>query len=68
MFSVVEYMTSSKKIPFFISKRKRNKKTCYSLRSRRGKRIFSKCTSLTNAKKQRRLLSAILFNKTFRRR
>lgn len=41
------------------------KKKCYSVLNKKTKRVFSKCTSLRKAKKQSRLLRAIMYNPTF---
>ena len=41
------------------------KKKCYSVINKTTKRVFSKCTTKENAKKQSRLLRAIMFNKDF---
>lgn len=41
-------------------------KPCYRVRNKRTKKVFSKCTTLKNAKKQMRLLRAIQFNKSFK--
>jgi hypothetical protein len=41
------------------------KKKCYSVLNKKTKRVFSKCTSRTKAKKQSRLLRAIMFNPGF---
>jgi hypothetical protein len=45
--------------------RKVNKKKCYKLFNKKTKKVHSKCSSLINVKKQRRLLNAIKFNKSF---
>jgi len=45
--------------------RKVHKKPCYSVKNRKTKRVFSKCTTKENAKKQIRLLRAIKYNKNF---
>ena len=42
-----------------------SKKKCYSVRNNKTKRVFSKCTSIAKAKKQSRLLRAIMFNPGF---
>ena len=42
-----------------------SKKKCYSVRNKKTKRVFSKCTSLKKAQKQSRLLRAIMFNPGF---
>ena len=42
-----------------------SKKKCYSVLNKKTKRVFSKCTSRTKAKKQSRLLRAIMFNPGF---
>lgn len=44
--------------------RKVKSKNCYSVKKRKG-RYFSKCTTLSKAKKQVRLLNAIEHNKSF---
>lgn len=45
---------------------------CYTVkkkgRSTRGRRVFSKCASIENAKKQLRLLRAIIYNPNFKKR
>ena len=45
--------------------RKPRGKKCYSLRNRKTKKVFSKCTTLKKAQKQLRLLNAIKYNKNF---
>jgi len=47
------------------SMRKVHKKPCYSVKNRKTKRVFSKCATKENAKKQLRLLRAIKYNKNF---
>jgi len=42
-----------------------SKKKCYSVLNKKTKKVFSKCTSRTKAKKQSRLLRAIMFNPAF---
>jgi hypothetical protein len=44
-------------MPYII--RKVRSKKCYSVKNRKSKKIFAKCTSLKKAKKQLRLLNAI---------
>ena len=44
------------------------KKKCYSVINRKTKKIFSKCTSLNNAKKQERLLRALKYNPEFKKK
>ena len=46
------------------------KKKCYSVRrkNKRKPKIFSKCTTKEKAESQMRLLRAIIYNKTFRKR
>jgi hypothetical protein len=48
--------------------RKVTKKSCYKVYNRKSKRIFSKCTTKENAKKQLKLLRAIQYNKNFKPR
>ena len=48
--------------------RKVRGKNCYSVRNKRTKRAFSKCTTKEKAKKQLRLLRAIIYNKSFKLR
>lgn len=45
--------------------RKNRNKNCYKVYNRKTKRVFSKCASQENAKKQLRLLRAMEFNKNF---
>jgi hypothetical protein len=45
--------------------RKITNKNCYKLYNKNTKKVFSKCSTLTNIKKQLRLLNAIKYNKTF---
>jgi hypothetical protein len=52
--------------------RKVNNKNCYTVRKKKiagkkpkGRQLFSKCTTMKNAKKQVRLLNAIKYNKNF---
>jgi hypothetical protein len=40
-------------------------KPCYKVYNTKTKRIFSKCSSFYNAKRQIKLLSAIRYNKSF---
>jgi hypothetical protein len=46
--------------------RKVSKKGCYSVKNKYTKRVFAKCATKENAKKQLRLLRAIAFNKSFK--
>jgi len=48
--------------------RKVPKKNCYKVYNSKTKRVFAKCTTKTNAKKQMRLLRAIENNKNFVRK
>ena len=48
--------------------RKVRNKNCYSVRTRKTKRVMAKCTTKEKAKKQVRLLQAIKFNKKFARK
>lgn len=52
--------------------RKVRGKTCYTVKKKnrrtRGKRVFSKCSTKENAKKQLRLLRAIIYNPNFQKR
>lgn len=43
---------------------------CYTVKKKgkQGKRVFSKCTTKENAKKQLKLLRAIIYNPNFKRR
>lgn len=50
-------------MPYLI--RKLPKKLCYKVYNKKTKRVFSKCTSQSRAKKQVRLLSLIEYNKDF---
>jgi hypothetical protein len=43
--------------------RKVRGQNCYSVRNRKTKRIFSKCTTKENAEKQLKILRAKLYNK-----
>lgn len=45
--------------------RKVPKKKCYRVTNRKTKRVFAKCSTKENAKKQLRLLRAIQYNKDF---
>lgn len=47
------------------SVRKVPNKKCYRVSNKKTKKVFSKCTSKKNAKKQMRLLRAIENNKNF---
>jgi hypothetical protein len=51
----------------YASRKVRNK-NCFRVFNKKTKRIFSKCTSKENAKKQLRLLRAIQYNKNFVKR
>lgn len=51
-------------MPYFI--RKVTRKNCYTVKNKNTKRVFSKCSTKENAKKQLRLLRAIQYNKTFK--
>ena len=44
------------------------KKNCYQVVNKKTRKVFSKCTTKENAKKQIRLLRAIQYNKSFRLR
>lgn len=46
--------------------RKVSKKSCYRIKNKYTKRVFAKCATKENAKKQLRLLRAIEFNKSFK--
>ncbi len=48
------------------SLRKVSRKSCYRITNKYTKRVFSKCATKENAKKQLRLLRAIEFNKSFK--
>ena len=52
----------------YTSRKVRNK-PCYSVKNKtknkKNKKVFSKCTTLKNAKLQMKLLRALQFNKTF---
>lgn len=48
--------------------RKVNGKPCYRIQNKYTKKVFAKCSTLENAKKQLRLLRAIEFNKSFKLR
>jgi hypothetical protein len=48
--------------------RKVPKKNCYKVMNKRTRRVFSKCSTNANAKKQLRLLNAIEYNPNFVRR
>jgi hypothetical protein len=48
--------------------RKVPKKNCYRVTNRKTKRVFAKCSTKENAKKQLRLLRAIEYNKDFKPR
>jgi len=54
-------------MPYTI-RRLRKKKNCFQVINKETRRIFSKCSTEENAKKQMRLLSAIKYNKNFRLR
>lgn len=41
------------------------KRSCYYVRNKVTKRKFAKCTSLVNARKQLRLLRAVMYNPDF---
>jgi len=47
------------------SMRKVRKTSCYSVKNRKTKKVFSKCATKENAKKQITLLRAIKYNKKF---
>jgi len=46
-------------------RRSRKSKRCYQVVNTKTRRVFSRCSSKTNAKKQLRLLRAIQYNKNF---
>lgn len=52
--------------------RKVRGKSCYTVKKKKrgtqGKRVFSKCTTKENAKKQLQLLRAIIYNPRFQKR
>jgi hypothetical protein len=43
-------------------------KPCYKIQNKYTKKVFAKCSTKENAKKQLRLLRAIEFNKSFKLR
>lgn len=45
--------------------RKVTGKKCYKVQNKKTRRVFSKCSSLDQAKKQLRLLRALQYNKDF---
>ena len=45
--------------------RKVRGKSCYRVMNKNTKKVFSKCTSYANAKKQFRLLQGLKYNKKF---
>lgn len=45
--------------------RKVRGKSCYRVTNKKNKRVFSNCATQDNAKKQMKLLRAIMFNKNF---
>jgi len=47
------------------SVRKVRGKSCYRVMNKKTKKVYSKCTSIENAKKQIRLLNAIEYNSKF---
>lgn len=51
----------------YILRKVRDKK-CWSVKNKYTKKVFAKCSSETDAKKQIRLLRAIEFNKSFKLR
>ena len=53
-------------MPYYI--RKVRGKNCYTLKNKDTGHAFAKCTTLSNAKKQMRLLKAIKYNKSFKPR
>lgn len=53
-------------MPYLI--RKVNKKNCFSVRNKKSRRIYSKCTTKKKAKKQIRLLNALENNAAFRKK
>jgi hypothetical protein len=46
--------------------RKVRGKSCYRVTNKDNKKVFAKCTTKENAKKQMKLLRAIQFNKNFK--
>jgi hypothetical protein len=46
--------------------RKVRGKPCYRVTNKKNKRVFSRCTTPENAKKQMKLLRALLYNKNFK--
>ena len=46
--------------------RKVRGKPCYRVTNKKNKRVFSNCTTPENAKKQMKLLRALLYNKNFK--
>ena len=46
--------------------RKVRGKPCYRVTNKKNKRVFSNCTTPENAKKQMKLLRALLYNKKFK--
>jgi hypothetical protein len=51
-------------MPYTI-RRSRKSKKCYQVVNTKTRRVFSKCSNKSNAKKQMRLLRAIQYNKNF---
>lgn len=52
-------------MPYTIKRKKLKSKVCFSVVGSKSRRVFSKCTTLTKAKKQIRLLRAIEMNPKF---
>jgi hypothetical protein len=46
--------------------RKVRGKPCYRVTNKKNKRVFSKCTTADKAKRQMKLLRAIMYNKDFK--
>ena len=46
--------------------RKVRGKQCYRVTNKKSKKVFSNCTTSDNAKKQMKLLRAIMYNKNFK--
>ena len=46
--------------------RKVRGKPCYRVTNKKSKKVFSKCSTAENAKKQMKLLRAIMYNKNFK--
>ena len=52
-------------MPYEILRKSKKKRKCFSVRNKKTKRVFSKCTTRKKAERQLRLLRAIKYDRNF---